>query len=129
MDQWWHDNKALFDKYKMYFKHFSCITATQGKLSNRVPMFEDEYNESKGKMAQLNLRSYKKVPWKMSRASWFVVSLMNAQRLFAKLFDNNLMTVAFSLYETLTSYGGLSDEEARAEVRKVETFESSFPPQ
>ena len=64
MDQWWHDNKPVFDNYNMHRENFASITATEGKIVDGV-VFQDEYNKSKEEVAEPISSSYDKVPWKV----------------------------------------------------------------
>ncbi|KAH7908246.1 hypothetical protein BJ138DRAFT_1158135 [Hygrophoropsis aurantiaca] len=72
MDGWWRANKAAFHKYQMIPSGNACITATRGKQtrSGRY-VFEDEFEESRLKVAKLIEDSALAVPWKVNRIQWF----------------------------------------------------------
>jgi predicted GTPase len=75
MSQWWVENKANFDRYKMSFNGVACIAATKGKLRvNGTHTYEVEYEESKKRLEDLIFRQYSRTAWKMSAKSWFVVA-------------------------------------------------------
>jgi hypothetical protein len=72
MDEWWVRNKGAFQQYGMYPQGVGCITAIRGRRSKSGGyMFDDEYEESKGKMQRL-LRAYHlENPWSMQPVEWF----------------------------------------------------------
>lgn len=55
MDDWWKDNKAYFDQYKLEFRGYACITATIGRASKDGSghIFQDLYDHSKKKLVKL----------------------------------------------------------------------------
>ncbi|OAX42323.1 hypothetical protein K503DRAFT_766885 [Rhizopogon vinicolor AM-OR11-026] len=55
MDDWWEDNKAYFDQYKLEFCGHVCITATRGRAlkDGSGYTFQDLYDTSKEKVMKL----------------------------------------------------------------------------
>jgi hypothetical protein len=55
MDDWWKNNKAYFDRYKLKFCGHACITATKGRAfkDQQGYIFEDLYMASQKKVMQL----------------------------------------------------------------------------
>ncbi|OJA11376.1 hypothetical protein AZE42_05165 [Rhizopogon vesiculosus] len=55
MDDWWKENKAYFDKYRLEFCGYVCITATRGRALKDGPgyMFQDLYDVSQKKVMKL----------------------------------------------------------------------------
>ncbi|OAX31803.1 P-loop containing nucleoside triphosphate hydrolase protein, partial [Rhizopogon vinicolor AM-OR11-026] len=55
MDDWWKDNRAYFDQYKMEFCGHVCITATRGRAlkDGSRYIFQDLYDTSKEKVMEL----------------------------------------------------------------------------
>ncbi|KIK92837.1 hypothetical protein PAXRUDRAFT_551492 [Paxillus rubicundulus Ve08.2h10] len=54
MDAWWDNNEADLRKFGLVFKANACITASRGKvLKTGCHAFEDEYEESRGKLLKL----------------------------------------------------------------------------
>jgi len=55
MDDWWKDNKAYFDRYKLEFRGHACITATRGRASKDGSgyIFQDLYDDSKKKLVKM----------------------------------------------------------------------------
>jgi GTPase SAR1 family protein len=56
MDDWWKDNKAYFDQYKLKFRGHACITATRGRASKddgSRHIFQDLYDDSKKKLVKM----------------------------------------------------------------------------
>ncbi|OAX34833.1 hypothetical protein K503DRAFT_416746 [Rhizopogon vinicolor AM-OR11-026] len=55
MDDWWKENKAYFDQYKLEFRGHVCITATRGRAlkDGSGYMFQDLYDVSKKKVTKL----------------------------------------------------------------------------
>ncbi|KAG6891454.1 hypothetical protein C0992_006713 [Termitomyces sp. T32_za158] len=46
MENWWSQNKEVFDAHGLYFKDHACITSSRGKLKGGVHLLEEEYRES-----------------------------------------------------------------------------------
>ncbi|OAX31252.1 P-loop containing nucleoside triphosphate hydrolase protein [Rhizopogon vinicolor AM-OR11-026] len=59
MDDWWKDNEAYFDQYKLEFCEHVCITATRGRAfkDGSGYIFQDLYDISKKQVMQLLARN------------------------------------------------------------------------
>ncbi|KIJ06754.1 hypothetical protein PAXINDRAFT_43286, partial [Paxillus involutus ATCC 200175] len=54
MDAWWDENKADLQRFGLVFTGHACITASPGKvLKTGRRAFEDEYEESQGKLREM----------------------------------------------------------------------------
>jgi len=53
MDEWWRANKVAFQKHKMIFAGYACVTGTKGKLRYGKYIYEDEYAESAKRLRRL----------------------------------------------------------------------------
>ncbi|KZS92284.1 hypothetical protein SISNIDRAFT_393112, partial [Sistotremastrum niveocremeum HHB9708] len=73
MDDWWTRNKWVFDRKGMTFSGQACITASKGKwkASRQVFAYEEEYQESMGKVTRLIKQHALKQPWRMDLAKWY----------------------------------------------------------
>ncbi|KAJ3566735.1 hypothetical protein NP233_g6812 [Leucocoprinus birnbaumii] len=72
MDAWWWNNKATFQNYDIYPGGFACITATRGKARRGGGhIFDDEYDDSRGRVRQLIRATSLATPWRVPAAEWF----------------------------------------------------------
>jgi len=113
MDEWWDRNARVFSQHGMQFSGQACITATKGKERKGVFMFEDEYEESRMKVADLILKNSRATPWKMDPTMWLTVVVKKMWNSFATMFNWPLATYSRSLYQALIQIGGFSEKEAR----------------
>ncbi|KAK7451204.1 hypothetical protein VKT23_012536 [Stygiomarasmius scandens] len=120
MDGWWTENKAHFDRYKMFFQGNACITAIKGKYVNKIRacMFEAEYEESKEKVEKLIIDNCGE-PWKKSKSSWLITAATGVFDLFGVILGWKPTQVTGSLLHALTNYCGMTAKEARKIVRDI----------
>lgn len=72
MDDWWFRNKGSFEKHSMSPNGVACITAVRGNaLTSGGYQLDEEYAESRLKMANLLRMYHLKTPWKVQLIEWF----------------------------------------------------------
>jgi hypothetical protein len=109
-DDWWFNNRVIFDQYRMSFAGFACITATVGTSKDGKSIYDLENAASKKKLERLIYYSHKQVPWRMEALSWFASTAARARWIKAKEFDVELKHL-LQLYD-------LTDQE-RKELAKT----------
>jgi hypothetical protein len=113
MDDWWFNNRVIFDQYRMSFAGFACITATVGTSKDGKSIYDLEYAASKKKLERLIYYSHKQVPWRMEALSWFASTAARARRICAKVFGFKAKEFDVELKHLLQLYD-LTDQERKA---------------
>ena len=117
MDDWWYENRVIFDQYRMSFAGFACITATVGTSNDGQSIYGLEYAASKKKVERLVYYSHKQVPWKMKTLSWFAFAAVRARQICAMVFGFKAKEFDEELRHLLQLYD-LTDQE-RKELAKT----------
>jgi tRNA U34 5-carboxymethylaminomethyl modifying GTPase MnmE/TrmE len=122
MEQWWDDNKVIFEGRKMAFNGHACVTATKGKmLEDGTYSYEAEYEESRKKVERLIYDlAHNSSAWRMPRQTWFAFAAVRMRNLLATMLGIKPKVLSRELYDALRLYGGLSDEEAVTEAYKTQ---------
>ena len=124
MDEWWTRNGKRFNKQKMTFSGQACVTATKGKIRKGTHMFEQEYEESTGKVRKLVDENCHHEPWQLKTSS--LAGLMTFIKIAINIgigvFNIPPLVLCQMLYEVLKEHGGISDIEARKLANEAETM-------
>jgi energy-coupling factor transporter ATP-binding protein EcfA2 len=108
-EQWWSENRELFDCCDMLFAGHACITA----LTDMRVRYD--YEQSKMAVARLIYDSYTRKAWKMPEMSWFAAVVAKVLSIFGIQSSDFNST----LYALLNQYGGLTEKEAKALAERM----------
>jgi hypothetical protein len=125
MDQWWRDNKGVFQSYGLNPVGSACITATRGRRRGEGYLFDPEYEESREKVRNLISSSYLEVPWQVPPAEWFKTIVKEIVETESSCFGSK--EVRRQEYETvfggatsqLTSICGMSKSDAEEVAKRL----------
>ena len=118
MDSWWGKNEAAYTDENMMFVDVACITAIKGKKN----VFEQEYEESRGKVEELILNNCFETTWRPSsggKTSWLGTLLVNNMNKLAELLHFQPIVIAKTVYHALMSYGDLDEKQARVVANRI----------
>ena len=127
MDTWCHRDDTLeaFQEHGIYFNGIAGITASRGRRRpNGTYVFQEEYDESVGKLRTLISRYHLITPWKVERVKWFREIYETRYGLDVKcikLFPYEaLVEVVREGAQRLISECGMSPEDAERLARELE---------
>lgn len=127
MDKWWWDNKGTFQSYGISPVGFACITASRGRARRRGDghVFDEEYEESQGKVRALIRSTSLNVPWRVPAAEWFKNIVITTFEYKSSCFGrkriqhDEVQEVAGEALRKLVSVCGMSESDARELAEKM----------
>ncbi|EKM77212.1 hypothetical protein AGABI1DRAFT_115387 [Agaricus bisporus var. burnettii JB137-S8] len=125
MDQWWRDNKGVFQKYGITPVGSACITASRGKKCGEGHMFDHEYEESRKKVRNLISASHLEVPWKVPAAEWYKTIINEIVETESSCFKSKeirrqeYQTVFGEAYSKLTKVCEMSESDAQELAKRL----------
>ena len=70
MDEWWKQNHKQFEKH-MAFEDHVCVTTTKGKMDGSHFVFQNEYDESRGKVIGVIKETRRTKSWAVINSATF----------------------------------------------------------
>ncbi|KAG6868664.1 hypothetical protein C0993_012469 [Termitomyces sp. T159_Od127] len=74
MENWWSQNKEVFDAHDLHFEDHACITSSRGKLKGGVHLLEEEYRESEEAVRRVVMDNLLATPWIEDNKRWMEVT-------------------------------------------------------
>jgi len=127
MEAWCHreDNREAFQEHGIHFNAIAGLTASRGRRRpNGTYVFQEEYDESVGRLKTLISRYHLVTPWRVERVKWFREIYETRYRLDTeclKLFPYQAMVGSVREgAQRLISECGMSPDDAERLARELE---------